>query len=223
METADLLRDKLSEDCRKAYTEEAEENNFYNVYDKLFEYIWTAPLFHASDAEKLKSFIERQEADEQAFAHQCRHAEHTTIFSTRKKYRLVASFLPDGAYESPRTGHDSCRVDLHAIRKTICLLSRPLGRTIIVSARRTPKRGTHPPATAIPAQPETAKAERKLQNEIFPDLLRSRNYQRNKMGFEQMEEDFGKKPYAANRMRNGKSYGSNKTVGRQHESHHRHG
>ncbi len=39
---------------------------------------------------------------------------------------------------------------------------------------------------------ETAKAERKLQNEIFPDLLRSRNYQRNKMGFEQMEEDLAK-------------------------------
>ena len=39
---------------------------------------------------------------------------------------------------------------------------------------------------------KTAKAERKLQNEIFPDLLRSRNYQRNKMGFEQMEEDLAK-------------------------------
>ena len=39
---------------------------------------------------------------------------------------------------------------------------------------------------------EAAKAEKKLQNEIFPDLLKNRNYQRNKIGLEQMEEDLAK-------------------------------
>ena len=91
METADLLRDKLSEDCRKAYTEEAEENNFYNVYDKLFEYIWTAPLFHASDAEKLKSFIERQEADEQALLISAVMLNIQRYFDPQK-YRLLLHF-----------------------------------------------------------------------------------------------------------------------------------
>ena len=64
LETADLLREKLSENQGNTSTGEAEENSFYNVYDRLFEYIWTAPLFHVADAEKLKNFIEKQETDE---------------------------------------------------------------------------------------------------------------------------------------------------------------
>ena len=65
---------------------------------------------------------------------------------------------------------------------------------------------------------ETAKAERKLQNEIFPDLLRSRNYQRNKMGFEQMEEGLAWRTECGM----GKDAGQ-QTVGRQHERNHCHG
>ena len=39
---------------------------------------------------------------------------------------------------------------------------------------------------------ETDKAKRKLQDEILPDMLKNRRYQRNKMGFEELEEELAK-------------------------------
>ena len=64
LETADLLREKLSEERGKTSTGEAEENSFYNAGVQLY---LDRPSFHAADAEKLKNFIEAGEkTDEQA-------------------------------------------------------------------------------------------------------------------------------------------------------------
>ena len=91
LETADLLREKLSEERGKTSTGEAEENSFYNAYDRLFEYIWTAPLFHAAEAEKLKNFIEKQETDEQALLVSAVMLNIQRYFDPQK-YRLLLHF-----------------------------------------------------------------------------------------------------------------------------------
>ena len=183
LETADLLREKLSEERGKTSTGEAEENSFYNAYDRLFEYIWTAPLFHAADAEKLKSFIERQEVDEQALLISAVMLNIQRYFDPQK-YRLLLHFC--------RTEHTKVRAramtaavwtymqyekrfvyypDLSDGLSLLAQDERLKGELILLQQQ-------------FLLSLETAKAERKLQNEIFPDLLRSRNYQRNKMGFE---------------------------------------
>lgn len=191
LETADLLREKLSEERGKTSTGEAEENSFYNAYDRLFEYIWTAPLFHAAEAEKLKNFIEKQETDEQALLVSAVMLNIQRYFDPQK-YRLLLHFC--------RTEHTKVRAramtaavwtymqyekrfvyypDLSDGLSLLAQDERLKGELILLQQQ-------------FLLSLETAKAERKLQNEIFPDLLRSRNYQRNKMGFEQMEEDLAK-------------------------------
>ena len=187
---AGLLRDKRRETPRNAYTEN-EESAYYATFDKLFEYVWTAPLLHPSDAEKLKAFIEEQEIEEQALLlsavmlnvqryfdpqkyrillHFC-HAEATQV----RARALTAAVWTYMQYEA-RFAHYpdladglSLLVQDERLKGELILLQRQCLLSL-----------------------ETAKAEKKLQNEIFPDMLKNRNYQRNKMGLGQMEEDLAK-------------------------------
>lgn len=193
-DTADLLREKRAEDrgahAAQSWSEE-EEKLFYATYDNLFEYLWTSPLLHPSDAEELKSFLERQETEEQALLlsavmlsaqrffdpqkyrvllHFCRSAKAevraralTAAVWVYMQYENRFACYPDLAEGLSLLAHDE------SLRQELALLQRQL----LISL-------------------ETAKAEKKLQNEIFPDLLKNRNYQRNRMGLEQMEEDLAK-------------------------------
>lgn len=193
-DTANLLREKLAE-SRGAHApfamDETEEKLLYATYDQLFEYLWTAPLFHPSDAEELKSFIEQQETEEQGLLvsavmlnvqrffdpqkfrvllHFCRSGEAevraraiTAVVWAYMKYENRFGNYPDLAEGLSQLAQDE------RLREELILLQRQL----LISL-------------------ETAKVEKKLQNEIFPDLLKNRNYQRNRMGLEQMEEDLSK-------------------------------
>lgn len=221
LETADLLREKLSEERGKTSTGEAEENSFYNAYDRLFEYIWTAPLFHAAEAEKLKNFIEKQETDEQALLVSAVMLNIQRYFDPQK-YRLLLHFC--------RTEHTKVRAramtaavwtymqyekrfvyypDLSDGLSLLAQDERLKGELILLQQQ-------------FLLSLETAKAERKLQNEIFPDLLRSRNYQRNKNGIRANGGRFGEGLAWRTECGMGKDAGQ-QTVGRQHERNHCHG
>ncbi len=190
-ETADLLREELSENRGASPAGEAEENSLYDVYDKLFDHIWTAPLFHASEAERLKSFMERQEADEQALLVSAVMLNIQRHFDPQK-YRLLLHFC--------RTRHAKVRARaMTAVVWTYMQYEKrfayypDLSDGLSLLAQDERLKGElvllqHQFLLSL----ETVKAERKLHDEIFPDLLKNRNYLRNKMGVEQMEEDLAK-------------------------------
>lgn len=194
LESTDLLREKVSEELRSlSYNPNIKDEvtALSSAYDRLFEFVWTSPLLHPADAEKLKHFIERQNIDEQALLvsalmlgiqsyfdpqkyhillHFC-HAEENKV----RVRALTAAIWTYMQYESRLTHYPDLSEGLllltqdKRIKNELVLLQRQ----ILLSL-------------------DTAKAEKKLQNEIFPDLLKNRNYQRNKMGFDQMEEDLAK-------------------------------
>ena len=192
--TADLLREKRTEArnrvSKQPLTEE-EERLFYATYDKLFDYIWTSPLFHAADTTALQSFMETQEPDEQALLISA-VALATQQYFDPQKFRILLHFC------------NSETMNIRALALT----------ATVWTYMKFEKRFVHYPdltdGLSLLAQNErfknelvllqhqlllsleAAKAEKKLQNETFPDLLKNRNYQRNKIGLEQMEEDLAK-------------------------------
>ena len=187
---ADLLREKRAETRSHSLTDE-EESLLYATYDKLFEHVWTAPLFHPSDAEELESFIERQEPAGQALLISSVTLAVLQYFDPQK-YRILLHF---------------CKSETNEVR------ARALTAAVWAYMRFTTRFAQYPDlkdGLSLLSQDErlkeelallqrqlllsleAAKAEKKLQNEIFPDLLKNRNYQRNKIGLEQMEEDLAK-------------------------------
>ncbi len=194
LNTADLLREKLEEERRQngRPSLSAEEiSAFYTAYDTLFEYIWTSPLIRPDEAELWRNFIERQDAGEQAMLvsaimlniqryfdpqkfrillHLCR-SEKTQV----RVRALTAAVFAYMQYEKRFTDYPDLAEGLSLLAQDTALKEELilLQRQALLSL-------------------ETTKAEKKLQNEIFPDLIRNKNYQRNKMGFDQMEEDLAK-------------------------------
>ena len=187
MENADLLREKRQE----GLSDEEENRALYDTYDQLFELFWTSPLLNAAETERFRLFIERQDTAGQAMLlgalmlgaqryfdpqkfrlllHFCRSEE------TDVRARAVTAVVWLYMQYEPRFAHypDLCHglsmlAQEERLKSELALLQRQLLLSL-----------------------DTSKAEKKLHNEILPDLLKNRNYQRNKMGLSQMEEDLSK-------------------------------
>ncbi|MCD8319110.1 MAG: hypothetical protein LUC45_09950 [Paraprevotella sp.] len=193
-ERTDLQREQGEEEWRTEPSAEAAHEarkTLIAAYDKLFEYIWTAPLYHAVDAEKLKTFLERQPIDGQAQLVSALMLNVQRYFDPQK-FRLLLYFC--------RTEHTEVRVRaLTAVVWTYMQYETRLtewpdlceGLTLLTQDTRLQGELILLQRQLLLSL-ETAKAEQKLQNEIFPDLIKNRNYQRNKMGLEPMEEDLNK-------------------------------
>lgn len=194
LESTDMLREKVSEEQHgHSYNPNIKEEAvaLSTSYDRLFEFIWTSPLFHPSDAEKLKNFIERQDTNEQAllvsalmlgiqsyFDPQKYHILLHFCHAEENKVRVRALTAVTWTYMQ----YESRLVHYPNLSEGLLLLTQEerIKHELILLQRQ------------FLLSLDTAKAEKKLQNEIFPDLLKNRNYQRNKMGFDQMEEDLTK-------------------------------
>ena len=185
---ADLLRESREGGMP---TDEDREKAFYESYDLLFDCIWTSPISNKEEAEKLTFFIERQASMQQAMLIGAVMLSVQQYFDPQK-FRLLLHF---------------CRAEDATVR------ARALTAAVLAYIQYAPRFRNYPDlcdGLAMLAQDErlkdelillqrqlllsrdTDKAKKKLQDEIFPDLLKHSNYQRNKMGLGQMEEDLAK-------------------------------
>lgn len=185
---ADLLRESREGGMP---TDEDREKAFYESYDLLFDCIWTSPISNKEEADRLTSFIERQAPRGQAMLIGAVMLGVQQYFDPQK-FRLLLHF---------------CRAEDATVR------ARALTAAVLAYIQYAPRFRNYPDlcdGLAMLAQDErlkdelillqrqlllsrdTDKAKKKLQDEIFPDLLKHSNYQRNKMGLGQMEEDLAK-------------------------------
>lgn len=192
-----IIREKLEEDCNRISFKGkdsiiAEERTaLYESYDSMFALIWTAPILKQDTALEWQTFIGELDATAEAFLVSavmlsCRHCFDP------QKFRLLLHFCHS----------EYIKVRVRALTAVVWTYMQYEyrfanypdlceGMSLLVSEPR-----IHDELIILQKQLilslETAKAERKLHNEILPDILKHRNYQRNKMGFQEMEEELAK-------------------------------
>ena len=184
MDNIDLLQEKRAE----GQADTGEIRTLYDTLDRLFESLWTAPLLNASDTERLRMFIERQTNDIQAPLLSALMLSAQRYFDPQKFLLLLHFCRTENTVVRARAmtatvwlymQHEqrfNCYTDLSDGLALLAQDEQLKGELILLQRQ-------------LLLSMETAKAEKKLQNEILPDLLKNSNYQRNKMGMEQMEED----------------------------------
>ncbi len=182
------------ETARKYYTETASIDNLihlHNIPNERFEWIWTSPLYRTEETDSLKLFLETLNVEEQAQSISAIMLNLMHYFDP-KKFKILLHY---------------CRVKEDIVRV------RAITAAVLVymqyHVRFLDSVDLHTGLTMLIQEPtikeefillqrqlllslETAKAEKKLQKEIFPDLLKNRNFQRDRIGLEQMEEDIAK-------------------------------
>lgn len=191
------LQEKLTEVCNPNTFKDKEaiiaegRNILYGLYDSIFEHIWTAPMLKSDTAEEWKAFMDKLDEDTlpmfvsalmlslqsyfdpqkfKLLLHICR-TEHikvraralTAIVWIYIQYEYRFDHLPDLC-----EGIALLSSEPH-IHSELVLLQKQLLLSL-----------------------ETDKAKKKLQDEILPDIMKKHNYQRNKMGLENMEEELSK-------------------------------
>lgn len=192
-----LLTDKLKDDQTLTHPEVKQtslEEDYQKIYEQLitvFNWIWTEKSMNTGDAGILKDFISNLDIrwqplvvsaimlglfetfDPQKFriilyfcssdsAEVRARALIATVW-TYIKYEERMKLYPDLCEGLILLAQDSRILDELEILQRQCLLSL-----------------------------ETKEAEKKLQNEIFPDLMKNKGYQRHKMGLDELEDELGK-------------------------------
>lgn len=192
-----ITREKLADDCKRSAFKDrdaviAEEwDALYALYDSMFEYIWTAPILKSDAAGEWQTFME--ELDEDTLS----------IFVSAVMLSLQSYFDPQ-----------KFKLLLHFSRSEYIKVRARALTAVVWTYMRYEHRFDHLPdlcdgLALLASEPhihrelillqkqlllsmETDKAKKKLQDEILPDILKKRNYQRSKMGLEEMEEELSK-------------------------------
>lgn len=189
----DLLNEsfKYSRTANRQKHSSENRNALNETYRQMFNYIWTAPIFREDEAEELETYISQQDTNEQALL-------------------ISAVMLNSLEYFDPY----KFRILLHLSRSDMDLpRARAIVATTLVYMKFKYRFSNYPELvkellmlgenarikeelTILQYQLllslETTKVEKKLQNEIFPNLISNKNYNRNKLGLQQIEEELSK-------------------------------
>lgn len=192
----ELLQERLDDDRSvNPETPNTGGNDNYDLltetYNTLFDYIWTEHLLNSHDADEMKNFIVRQSPERQALLISAMYLNLTVCFDpqlfktvlyfcssdesivrTRALTTVVLSYIK---YEKRLTCYTDLQQGISLLSQDARILSELgiLQRQLLLSL-------------------ETSKAEKKLKNEIFPDLLKNKFYQRHKMGLDELEDELNK-------------------------------
>lgn len=192
----ELLQDKLDDDqTQTMQTDKNTDKDCYDslteLYNTLFDFIWTGRLANSQDAEELKNFIMRQTAEQQALLISAIYLNLTvnfdpqlfklalffcssdeTLTRTRAITTVVLSYIK---YEKRLSCYNDLQQGISLLGQDPRIITELgiLQRQFLLSL-------------------ETSKAEKKLKDEIFPDLLKNKFYQRHKMGLDELEDELGK-------------------------------
>lgn len=163
----------------------------YETCDILFEHIWTSPILKADDAKEWQTSIEKMDEEIQAPLISAVMLSCQSYFD-QQKFRLLLHF---------------CQSIYIKVR------ARALTAVVWIYMRYEYRFDHHPELcegiSLLAAEPqmhrelillqkqfvlslETAKVERKMKDEIIPDIMKSHNYQRNKMGLKEAGEELEK-------------------------------
>lgn len=192
-----LLQDKLTEDSlqpdfrEKAPLVAETESKLYALYDRLFNWIWTEKPGNAHEAEALKACIDSQHVSEQALLVSALTLNLWTYFDPNK-YRILLAYCHSDTAEVRARALTAIVWTYMKHEKRFPFYPDLLHGLSLLNQDARILREMNLLQRQMLLSLETAKAEKKLQNEIFPDILKSKNYQRNKMGFEEVEEELAK-------------------------------
>lgn len=196
-----ILRSKVDEQCmrlyetrnRRSYNGQAQdisnlECEIFTTYDQLFNNIWTSDILKNDEATNFKALIEEQEEEHRPLLISAVMLSLWEAFDANK-FRILLHFCEDEHQETRTRAltatvwvyikyyakfqhHDDLLLGLSlwkqnpTIVRELSLLQKQLFLSL-----------------------ETARAEKKMQDEILPDLMKSKRYQRTKLGFEEIDTD----------------------------------
>ena len=192
----ELLQDKLDDD----QTQTIQTNNNTNedcydslteLYNTLFDFIWTERLMNSQDADELKNFIMRQTAERQALLISAIYLNLTVCFDPQL-FKTVLFFCSSDETQTRARALTTVVLSYFKYEKRLsCYNDLQQGISLL---------GQDPRIMAeldilqrqLFLSLETSKAEKKLKDEIFPDLLKNKFYQRHKMGLDELEDELNK-------------------------------
>lgn len=192
-----LLSDKLNDDLTLTHPDvrrQSLEDDYNKIYEQLrtaFNWIWTEKTISAGNAETLKNFIEALDVQWQPLLISAIMMSLAETFDPQK-FRMALYFCSsDNEEVRARALVAVVWIYMKYEKRMTMYPDLYEGITLLEQDRRIVNELEIMQKQCLLSL-ETQAAEKKLQNEIFPDLMKSGNYQRHKMGLDELEDELGK-------------------------------
>ncbi|MBQ1972924.1 MAG: hypothetical protein II222_01020, partial [Paraprevotella sp.] len=196
-----ILRSKVDDLCmrlyetknRRSYNGQAQdisslEYEIFTTYDQLFNNIWTSDIIKNDEANNLKALIEEQEEENRPLLISAVMLSLWEAFDANK-FRILLHFC-ENEHQETRT---------RALTATVLIYIKYYAKIqhhddLILGLSLWKQNPTIVGELSLLQKQlflslETARAEKKMQDEILPDLMKSKRYQRTKLGFEEIDTD----------------------------------
>ena len=189
-----LVQEKMADDRLQPDTTEKEQmltdgqKTLNRLYNTLFDYIWTDGQSNTPDNEALKTFIDEQQPIRQSLLISAVHLNLTSFFDPQKVRLILYYCSSDHAEVRARAITCLMLTYIKYYNRMKCYPDLCQGIALLGQDQRF-KDELSILQRQLLLSLETSKAEKKLKNEILPDLMKNKFYQRHKMGFEEMEEE----------------------------------